>query len=333
VILTALVGLAALFSGGTLARTQAPSQIGPTSLEKVDDYPLYVMTYAGDYGFDEYLQHGVTDARPPAISPADSAEWACTTFAALNPGGEALLGRNFDWHNRATLILYTDPSDGYASVSLVDIAYLGYDADTPVQLGDESLVDAPYLPFDGMNEAGLAIGMMAVPHAEGGSDPQEVTLDSLGIIRLLLDYAGDVDEAIDLLQDYNVDFGGGPPVHYLIADPSGRAAVIEYIDDEVVVIENDQPWLVATNFVIAEAPDDPHICLRYQTASQTLEQAAGLITEAEAMALLSDVSSSSGSNPTMWSVVYNMTTGDFQVSVGRQYEKVYSFHLDMLPRR
>jgi len=29
-----------------------------TSLEKVNDYPLYVMTYYGDYGFDEYLKTG-----------------------------------------------------------------------------------------------------------------------------------------------------------------------------------------------------------------------------------------------------------------------------------
>ena len=40
-----------------------------------------------------------------------------------------LLGRNFDWYEHPALILFTDPPDGYASVSMVDISYLGVKGD------------------------------------------------------------------------------------------------------------------------------------------------------------------------------------------------------------
>lgn len=31
------------------------------SLKKVDDHPMYTMTYYGDYGFDEFLKTGAKD--------------------------------------------------------------------------------------------------------------------------------------------------------------------------------------------------------------------------------------------------------------------------------
>ena len=258
--------------------------------------------------------------------------WACTTFAALNPNGDALLGRNFDWHNRPSLLLFTDPPDGYASASMVDISYLGFGSGVPDEAQLENLLEAPYWPFDGMNEAGLAVGMMAVPHAEGGSDPQKATLDSLLVIRLLLDYAANVDEAIALLEEVNVDFGGGPPLHYLIADSSGQAAVIEFIDGEMVLLRNEEPWQVSTNVVISEVPEDERIAAghRYQVVTEALERTEGLVGRAEAMTLLSEVANNGSSYPTMWSVVYNMSTGGIQVVVGRQYDTAYEFRLDIL---
>lgn len=31
------------------------------SIKQIDNYPLYTMTYYGDYGFDEFLKKGHTD--------------------------------------------------------------------------------------------------------------------------------------------------------------------------------------------------------------------------------------------------------------------------------
>ncbi len=66
-------------------------------------------------------------------------------------------------------------------------------------------------PYDGRDEYGLAVEMMALSYAKPARDPQKVTLGSLHAMRLILDYAKDVDEAVSLLQKHNVDFAGGPP--------------------------------------------------------------------------------------------------------------------------
>jgi len=301
------------------------------SLRKVDDFPLYEMHYYGDYDFGSFLQEGLeTDAQTQSQPVGLLEEWACTCFAALDEEGDLVFGRNFDWHLHPALLLFTNPPSAYASVSMVDISYLGFDEGEPSPADPRALLDAPYFPFDGMNEHGLAVGIMAVPSADGGDDPDKVTIGSLHAVRLVLDYARDVDEAISLLQNYNIEFEGGPPVHYLISDSSGNSAVVEFIDGKPSVIRNSEPWNVATNFVICgTAPEERvSLCRRYRTAYETLEAAKGNISSEEAMALLEDVSQS-GDFPTIWSIVYNLTSGDIQVVVGREYDRVHQFKLDM----
>ena len=59
------------------------------------------------------------------------------------------MGRNFDWYEHPTLILFTNPPNAYASVSMVDISYLGFDQDDLITSADQELLQAPYYPFDG----------------------------------------------------------------------------------------------------------------------------------------------------------------------------------------
>ncbi len=213
---------------------------------------------------------------------------------------------------------------------MVDISYLGFsgsiEPDDPPALS--GLLRAPYLPFDGMNERGLAVGMMAVPHSEGGDDTGKPTLDDLEAIRLLLDYAADVNQAIGLLEQYNVDWGGGPAIHYLLADASGDSAVVEYIGGKPQVFRSRQPWQVSTNFLFAEVPLDKARteCWRYKTADATLSQSDGVLDAQGAMALLQRVSGA-GTTATIWSVVYNLSNGQVQVVMDRDYDQVFSFVL------
>ena len=217
IVLAAIAVLAILFV--TPLRSLA-------TLRQVDDYPLYVMHLYGSYGFDEYLEEGQqATSGLPAPEHEHCEPWACSVFAALNQDGDLLLGRNFDWFNRPTLLLFAHPPDGYTSVSMVDMSYLGFGTGEPSWSDRIRLLDAPYLPFDGMNEHGLAVGMMAVPQARGAQDPQQATIDSLEAIRLILDSARSVEEAVALLGSYNIDWGSGPALHYLVADASGQSAV------------------------------------------------------------------------------------------------------------
>jgi hypothetical protein len=298
-----------------------------STLTKIDDYPLYVMRYYGDYGFDDYLRRADRDGSS-APKEKDAPSWGCTTFAALNPDGEYLLGRNFDWYHHMALLVYTDPPDGYASVSMVDLSYLGF---TPGDASDSNLrqlLGAPYWPFDGMNEEGVAVGMMAVPHAEGGDDPEKTTIGSLAAIRLVLDYAKDVEGAVSLLGRYNIDFEGGPPVHYLVSDANRSSVVIEFVANEMKVIPPEHPWQVATNFVMTGYVWDgsPSDCWRYNSAFNALQATNGMIDGDEAMDILQNVSQSI----TMWSVVYDGQNGTISVATGRSYTTVHDFSMEGL---
>jgi choloylglycine hydrolase len=228
--------------------------------------------------------------------------------------------------------LYTHPPDGYSSVSIVDLAYFGYSPDElprlhELPLSDRTpLLEAPWWPFDGMNEHGLAIGMAAVPSGNMAVDPQKRTIGSLEIMREVLDHASTVDEALDIFEDFNIDMRGGPDLHYLIADRSGRAILIEFYRGEMLLIENTDPWQLATNFLFSSINGSAEgKCWRYDTVLEEFTRLDGALPPETGMELLETVSQQN----TQWSVIYGMSTGQVDLVVGQEYQQVYSFDLDL----
>jgi hypothetical protein len=331
VIVIGAVLLAALVGPRAQPEPPAGSDAARTldSLRLVDDYPLYVMTYAGDYGFDAYLE-GLSAGAPHPDRVARAIEGAgCSTFVARSPQGDVIMGRNFDWVHHAALLLFTDPPGGYASASMVDMGDMGFENGVTPSANRSGLLDAPFIPIDGLNEAGLAVSIMAVPSAEQAAEPARPTLISVEITRLLLDHAASVDEALALMGGYAIDWGGGPELHYLLADTSGRSVVVEFVGGEMVAVESDDPWQIATNFVLhgADPAQRPRLCGRYAVMQQALETAGGQLADDEAMSLLASVAQEGSAAPTMWSVLYNLSSGEISVVVGRRYEAVHTFTL------
>jgi hypothetical protein len=217
---------------------------------------------------------------------------------------------------------------------MVDLTFLGispavYRTLIDLPLGERTtLLTAPSMPFDGMNEYGLTIGMAAVPKEfvdDASHDPSKPTIGSIGIISQSLDHARDVDEALKIFAQYNIDYGGGPPIHYLLADPSGKAVLIEFYQGKMIQLPNEAPWHLATNHLRCIAEGDGG-CPRYRTISARLTMLNGQLDPQAAMQLLSEVKQ----GMTQWSTVYNMTSGDINVVFAGFYDAVYSFHLDRL---
>ena len=326
----------------------APAVATLTSLKQVDEYPLYTMRYVGAYegaasssqvvarllGAALPRPDGAGDGPPPRLRGGWGGQrpaWACALFAALGDGENMFYGRGFDWEYSPAILLFTDPPDGYASVSMVDFAYLGFASPTQARgLLDlpltrrAPLLNAPFMPFDGMNEQGLAVGMAAVPASQMPRDPRKETIGSLQVIRELLDHAANVDQAVALMQRYNVDVEGGPALHYLIADSTGRAVLVEFYQGEMVVIPNEAPWHLATNFLRTAVGDNPQSqCPRYAHIYERLAAAQGRITPQEAMEILKGVAQPS----TQWSIVYGMSRGEVEVVMGKKYEEVHELRL------
>ena len=293
------------------------------SLEKVNNYPFYIMHYYGDYEF------------PPTSSIwNEGSDISCSLFTSLGESGDILSGRNFDWVFSPALLLYTDPPDGYASASMVDLTFLRISPDSSMTLTDlplakrNALLSAPSMPFDGMNEYGLAIAMAALPDEfedDASYDRSKPNIGSIDIIRQILDHAKNVAEALAIFEQYNINFGGGPPIHYLLADRSGKAVLVEFYQGELILLPNENPWHIATNHLRYTAEGNGG-CQRYRTIFDRLNTLDGKLAQRAAMQLLSEVRQ----DITQWSAVYDMTNGDINIAIAGSYDSSFSFHLDLL---
>jgi Acyl-coenzyme A:6-aminopenicillanic acid acyl-transferase len=320
------------------------------SLDVINDHPFYKMTFYGDY--------------PRYLEMKKHFYWAmgfpkpqCSSFAALNPEGHAILGYNNDGEPQPILLLFTDPSDGYASISISDIGgtipgftrtFTPFDSDRNRSL----LLYAPYSTQTGMNEMGLAVSTMTDPSGDWAIDPAKDTLGAAEARRYILDHAKDVEEAIALFSQYNVSYTGTSVSHLLLADRSGHSALLEWVDGEMKVIRNQQPWQVSTNFRVYGSDEIINTDIsqyqatgiingdnlgrkywRYVTAWETLRKTNGLLSPEQGMNLLNIISvdlNISGTRVlTHYSVVYDLVTGEVLIVTDRNYPQVNHYQLSM----
>ena len=85
------------------------------------------MHHQGSYTEEVTFDLEVDGDTKNSVVMLKGANWTCSLFAALGDDQEFKFGRNFDWEYSPGLLLFTNPLDGYASVSMVDIAYLGFE--------------------------------------------------------------------------------------------------------------------------------------------------------------------------------------------------------------
>ncbi|NLO40546.1 MAG: linear amide C-N hydrolase [Ruminiclostridium sp.] len=298
------------------------------SLKQVDDYPLYYMRYYGDYNLDYSPVDKNFKPIDSASATTDSNTVMCSSFFARNEKGDPLFCRNLDYTllGHPITVLLTDTPGKNASLSMADLFYLGYNKDNPPNksLFDNNILIAPRITIDGVNEYGLAIASLTVPHAEPPFDSEKPSTDEVGMIRLVLDYATTVDEAVEKIKEYNMVFHT-EVIHYMIADANGDSAIIEYIDGEIVLYRTDEPWQACTNFIFSLESSNKY-CERYAKAVERLDEKKGILSEEDAMQLLSDITQ----DGTVWSVVYNLKTGKAYIAMGKKFDEVREFDLNMI---
>ncbi|MEE0866663.1 MAG: C45 family peptidase [Clostridia bacterium] len=315
------------------------------SLKKLDDYGMYSMKYSADYGFDEFLKQGAKSDKdieafvtkrllkglPIKISVTDS---GCTAFVVKNEDSDIIFARNFDFEYAPSMQLYTNPDNGYSSVSTVNLAFSGYSKENlpanGISFNNFLTLAAPYLPFDGMNEKGVTMALLAVPEVQIKNDTNKITLNTTTAIRLVLDKAANVDEAIELLKKYNIYFSGDVYCHYLIADGSGKSVIVEYYDNELQVIENNKEYQIASNFI---AYNDLNIGEgytefdRYDKVKQKIEENQNYLPNEDAVKLLNEIGvyDFDGSDRLQWSVIYNITKHSGKIWAHRNEKNIIDF--------
>lgn len=95
---------------------------------------------------------------------------------------------------------------------------------------------------------GLCVAVLMIQDRPGfQQDTGKPDLTTTTAVRLLLDKAADVEEAVDLLSQYDMHASAGMMVHFALADASGHSVVVEYIDNEMAVTETP----VVTNYYLS----------------------------------------------------------------------------------
>lgn len=195
-------------------------------------------------------------------------------------------------------------------------------------------------------------------------DTDKPDFTSTTLLRLILDYADDVDEAVEIAQSYDLHDSAKTSYHYMVADASGRSAILEWVGDtdatdndgsarELVVhyndaddyigqreAESDFQWI--TNFVLnpgyydLSAPEEKKGYDRYEQIYQELHAVDGIVADEQAaMDILASVgrrtwNNDDGNGCTVHSVVYNLTDKTAMWIPNENYDDPSAvFHLEV----
>lgn len=344
------------------------------------DGAVYQINFSGDYFFDEFLSQGgasndaelisfVTRSITKGIIPMHikTSSIACSAFTADTQSGGRVFGRNYDFSATNTAIVYTDPGEGrHASYSTIDLSFLGLDADKDVEtIGQKFLtLAAPYVPLDGINDAGVACGIFMSYQGEGKGTPTDTQTDkpditSTTLLRLILDYADSVEDAVALAQQYDLHDSASSCFHYMVADSTGRSAILEWVGTDadhdadgaqrqLNVLWNDTDalsdsadWQVVTNFIKTPGYYDGTSAEmkgldRYEHLAAALRETDGIVADKNAaMDLLASVGRRTWNNDdsnsnTVHSVVYDLTDKSV-LWVGNEHygEEAYTFEFQL----
>ena len=344
------------------------------------DGAVYQINFSGDYFFDEFLSQGgasndaelisfITRSITKGIIPMHikTSSIACSAFTADTQSGDRVFGRNYDFSATNTAIVYTDPGEGrHASYSTIDLSFLGLDADKDVEtIGQKFLtLAAPYVPLDGINDAGVACGIFMSYQGEGKGTPTDTQTDrpditSTTLLRLILDYADSVEDAVALAQQYDLHDSASSCFHYMVADSTGRSAILEWVGTDadhdadgaqrqLNVLWNDTDalsdsadWQVVTNFIKTPGYYDGTSAEmkgldRYEHLTAALRETDGIVADKDAaMNLLASVGRRTWNNDdsnsnTVHSVVYDLTDKSV-LWVGNEHygEEAYTFEFQL----
>jgi len=166
---------------------------------------------------------------------------------------------------------------------------------------------------------------------------------------------------------YNLDWGSGPPLHYLPAGRGGASAVVEFVrglspasvlpqscrpetgssrdrvvlpfapacratartvrQGEMRMLRSRDPWQVATHLVLSEVG-----AAAPDDLCPRYREANATLTRSAGQLSSEEALALLGrvSQPnTRWSTLYDLRSGGVQVAMGRAYERVHEFGLPM----
>ena len=319
---------------------------GAASVQKLDE-GLYYMEYRGDDGSEGLIKQGGGRSSDELIGyvisflskgfynpqkpTPDAKPYGCSALTVRTPENGVMMGRNYDWgastgEPEATgIILHTIPKHGYETITTFDGDFYGFgDGWRPEGFVNQYLaLTGLFFALDGINEKGLAIAdLMAGDCVETHQSTGKPALTTSSAISYLLKNAANVDEALELLRGIDMHSDIGAAHHYAISDASGRSVVVEYVDNEFVVVETP----AVANHYLCDAKKDvgleewdhryDHLCELFDLADGTMDESG-----------LQDAIQSVSQSGTCWTMVMDLTHPSVTYYSRRHFDKPFRFEL------
>ncbi len=319
--------------------SEAPAEKAPgsdleektlASFEKLAD-GIYIMDCYTDYKLEEYLSADITDVEKfdiwmtenltHGIPTGDIPGMGCSSFAITGTNGGHLFARNYDMRkNGDSLIIRTCPDNGYASIGIVDLAHINlgrmgkYDPED--DNGRKLLFAAPWCICDGINEKGLGASLLSLNNSHTVTDTDKPDLLLYSALRLIIDRCASVDEAVKMLESYDIYSPGHHSYHLFLTDTTGQAVTVEWTEEGKMAVINDT---AVTNFLLYLNRPTLDYDQRYTKIHRNIDETESM-TEAEAMSVLKTVSSE-----TQWSAVYDLESFSLKVCFNMDFGNTFSY--------
>ena len=146
----------------------------------------------------------------------------------------------------------------------------------------------------------------------------------------MLKNAADVDEAVELLRGIDMHSDIGSAHHYAISDASGKSVVVEYVDNELVVV--DSP--AVANHYLCEAKHNVGLAEydhRYERLCQRYEEAGGIMDKEQVATAIASVSQAPAPGDflgTAWTMVMDLSHPSVTYYSRRHFDKPFHFELE-----
>ena len=241
-IISALVAVviiaAAVGGGGYFTRLKSIHSI--RKLTDYENYNLYRMDIDYAYDLDRLIDRGITDnqsminailaeALPYLPIHMKAPNFGCSAFCTQGTDGHTLMGRNYDFKNdTSAMLVYCTPKDGYASVAFAALDNINANTPDASMAKKLATLTAPFICLDGMNEKGVSIAVLTLDSEPVHQNTGKPVIGTTLVIRLILDRAATTEEAVELLNQYDMFATSGRDYHFYITDASGDGRVVEY---------------------------------------------------------------------------------------------------------
>lgn len=313
-------------------------------------YNLYSMHISYPYSIERIISRGLggnqegidsimREAAPFLPMHVQAPDFGCSAFS-LASGNHSLMGRNYDFKlDTSAMLVHCTPKSGYESIAFCALDNLNANQPLASIKSRLACLAAPFVCLDGINEKGVSIAVLTLDSEPTHHSTGKPVISTSMAIRLVLDLAGTIDEAVDLLLSYDMFASSGRDYHFYISDPSGNGCVIEYdcdSEDRTPVITQTRQ---VTNFFAMHkdkvSPNQKngqygHGRERHDAIEETLDSAPPPANAGDAKALAWQALQAAAQEPnpndvtsnTQWSIVFDNTDRTADVALRRRWNNV-----------